>query len=80
MGTDLHLVVKLNGETKLEKIQRIVDNWRRNLTIIGRMLIINTLLISQIVQLIMYWSVPQNVIKIWKILYLILYGIQNWIK
>lgn len=59
IDTDLDLVVKLNWEMKLEKIQRIVDNWRkRKLTIIERVLIIKTLLISQIVHLIMFCSVP----------------------
>ena len=55
IGKDSDLVVKFNWESKLEKIQRILDNWRRrNLTIIGRVLIIKTLLISQIVHLIMF--------------------------
>ena len=61
---DLEKVVKLNWETKLQKIQRIVDNWRkRNLTIVGRVLIIKTLLISQIVHLIMFCPVPNYVVK-----------------
>ena len=51
-------------ESKLEKIQRIVDNWRRrNLTIIGRVLITKTLLLSQIIHLIMFCPVPNSIIK-----------------
>ena len=64
ISTDLELVVKKNWETKLQKIQRIVDNWKkRNLTLFGRVLIVKTLLISQVVHLIMYCSVPQHVRK-----------------
>ena len=68
--------MKLNWETKLEKKQRLVDNWRkRNLTIIGRVLIIKTLLISQIVHLIMFCSVPKYVVsKLEKIIYQFLWN------
>ena len=68
--------MKLNWETKLEKIQRLVDNWRkRNLTIIGRVLIIKTLPISQIVHLIMFCSVPKYVVsKLEKIIYQFLWN------
>ena len=76
IGTDLELVAKLNWETKLEKIQRVVDNWRkRNLTLIGRVIIIKTLLISQIVHLIMFCPVSQSVMKqLDKIIYEYLWG------
>ena len=76
IGTDLELVAKLNWETKLEKIRRVVDNWRRrNLTLIGRVIIIKTLLISQIINLIMFCSVPQSVMKkLDKIIYEYLWG------
>ena len=69
-------MAKLNWETKLEKIQRIVDNWRRrNLTLIGRVIIIKTLLISQIIHLIMFCPVSQSVMKkLDKIIYEYLWG------
>ena len=69
-------MAKLNWETKLEKIQRVVDNWRRrNLTLIGRVIIIKALLISQIIHLIMFCPVPQSVMKkLGKIIYEYLWG------
>jgi len=65
------MIVRMNWETKLQKIQRMVDNWKkRNLTLFGRVLIVKTLLISQVINLITYCSVPQPIIKrLDKILY-----------
>jgi len=71
IGNDQNMIVRMNWETKLQKIQRMVDNWKKsNLTLFGKVLIVKTLLISQVINLIMYCSVPQPIIKrLDKILY-----------
>ena len=69
-------VVMLNWENKLKKIQRLIDNWRkRNLTLIGRVLIIKSLLISQIVHILMFCAVPDEIIsKLNKLIYSFLWN------
>ena len=58
------VVCKANWENKLEKMQRLLDNWRkRNLTLFGRVTVVKTLVLSQVVHLLMFNSVPQVIIK-----------------
>ena len=53
-----------NWENKLEKMQRLLDNWRsRNLTLFGRVTIIKSLVLSQVVHLLMFNTVPLIIIK-----------------
>ena len=71
MGTNEKIVASLNWENKLKKIQRLVDNWRiRNLTYFGKVLIIKSQLVSQIVHILMYCSIPEYIIvKLNKIIF-----------
>ena len=55
IDTDETKIATLNWENKLTKIQRLIDNWRiRNLTFVGRVFIIKSLFISQVVHILMY--------------------------
>lgn len=54
---------EVDWENKLEKMQRLLDNWRkRNLTLFGRVMIIKSLALSQVVHLLMFNQVPSSII------------------
>ena len=54
----------LNWENKLTKLQRLLDNWRkRKLTLFGRITIVKTLALSQIVHILMVDTIPEKILK-----------------
>ena len=58
------IACKANWENKLDKMQRLLDNWRkRNLTIFGRVTVLKTLALSQIIHLLMFHTVPNVIMK-----------------
>ena len=66
VSVDEQVACKANWENKLEKMQRLLDNWRkRNLTLIffGRVTILKSLALSQVVHLLMITPVPVEIIK-----------------
>ena len=61
ISPDMDKTRTLNWENKLTKLQRLLDNWRkRKLTIFGRITIVKTLALSQIVHILMVDIVPKK--------------------
>ena len=56
-STDLYKIPDLNFRKKLENIQKLITYWKkRNLTVLGRICVVKTLLISKLVHL--FTSIP----------------------
>ena len=63
IATNEQVAYKADWDNKLEKMQRLLDNWRkRNLTLSGRVMIVKTLALSQVIHLLMFNQVPPSVI------------------
>ena len=64
MGYNKEFCMQKNWVDKIEKFQRILDNWRkRNLTLFGKVVIIKTLGLSNIVYTAKHTETPPGVIK-----------------
>ena len=64
-------ITDLNWKNKIKNMNVLVNNWKkRNLTLFGKVLIIKTLLVSQIIHLLMFCPISDIIIKqINKIIY-----------
>ena len=61
IAPDLQCALKIDWENKLEKMQKLLDNWRkRNLTLFGRLTIIKSLAISQVIHLMIVDAIPST--------------------
>jgi hypothetical protein len=82
IGNDEKLCYKHNWISKLEKLQKLLDSWRsRNLTLFGRVLIIKTFGIPQLLFSASLLHVPDGLIKkANKILYNFIWGARDKIK
>ena len=63
ISMDEQVACNVDWDDKMEKMQRLLDNWRkRNLTLFGRVMIIKSLALSQVVHLLMFNQVPPSII------------------
>ena len=64
IAPDMNVARTLNWESKISKLQKLLDNWRkRKLTIFGRDTIVKSLALSQIAHVLMVDIIPDSVLK-----------------
>ena len=82
IGNNLFECQKNNWINKIEKIQKLIDCWRkRHLSLIGKILIIKTLALPKLIYPATFLSVPDGFIKkINKILYNFIWGVRDKIQ
>ncbi len=82
IGFDHNLCYHLNWESKLEKMQKLIDCWRtRNLSIEGKILIIKSIIVPKIVFPATVLPIPVGIIKtVNKMFYNFLWGERDRIK
>ena len=74
--TDANIALETEWTSKLSKLQKILDNWkRRNLTIFGKVTVLKSLALSQIIHLIIVYSIPNIFLnKLNRLIYQFIWG------
>ena len=73
---DANIALETEWTSKLSKLQKILDNWkRRNLTIFGKVTVLKSLALSQIIHLIIVDSIPNIFLnKLNRLIYQFIWG------